>query len=46
MWLYVGMVFTAGLLGLLVVLGGAQLDLKRVHGRNLAFLGQCSKAEQ
>jgi hypothetical protein len=46
MWLYVGMVFTAGLLGLLVVLGGAQLDLKRVHGRSLAFLGQCSKAEQ
>jgi len=40
MWLYVGMVFTAGLLGLLVVLGGAQLDLKRVRGRSLAFLGR------
>jgi hypothetical protein len=34
------MVFTAGLMGLLVVLGGAQLDLKRVRGRSLAFLGR------
>jgi hypothetical protein len=34
------MVFTAGFLGLLVVLGGAQLDLKRVRGRSLAFLGR------
>ena len=40
MWLCVGMVFTAGLLGLLVVLGGAQLDLKRVRGRSLAFSGR------
>ena len=34
------MVFAAGLLGLLVVLGGAQLDLKRVRGRSLAFVGR------
>jgi hypothetical protein len=40
MWLYVGMVFIAGLLGLLVMLGGAQLDLKRVRGRSLAFVGR------
>ena len=37
--LCVGVMFAAGLVGLLVVLGGVQLDLKRAWGRSLAFGG-------
>ena len=37
--LCVGMMVAAGLGGLLVVLGGVQLDLKRARGHSLAFGG-------
>ena len=37
--LCVGMMFAVGLGGLLVVLGGAQMDLKRARLRSLAFGG-------
>ena len=38
----VGTLFAAGLLGLLLVLGGVHLDLKRARGRSLAQEGRVS----